>query len=71
MYYWEYFYILYDKIIGLFGFIICIRDFKKFILFKASEEEASRLCELNLLALVPHKFDFWDTKCPNYENIEF
>ena len=39
--------------------------------FKASEEEASQLCELNLLAFVPNKFDFWDPKCPNYENIEF
>ena len=40
-------------------------------LFKASESEASRLYELNLLAFVPNKFDFWGPKCPNYLNIEF
>ena len=39
--------------------------------FKASEAEASRLYELNLLAFVPNKFDFWGPKCPNYLNIEF
>ena len=38
---------------------------------KASESEASRLYELNLLAFVPNKFDFWGPKCPNYLNIEF
>ena len=38
---------------------------------KASEEEASRLYELNLLAFVLNKFDFWGPKCPNYLNIEF
>ena len=40
-------------------------------ILKASEEEASRLYELNLLAFVPNKFDFWGPKCPNYLNIEF
>ena len=39
--------------------------------FKAAEEKASRLYELNLLAFVPNKFDFWGPKCPNYLNIEF
>ena len=41
------------------------------ISLKASEEEAFRLYELNLLAFVLKKFDFWGPKCPNYENIEF
>ena len=41
------------------------------IFLKASEAEASRLYELNLLAFVPNKFDFWGPKCPNYLNIEF
>ena len=41
------------------------------LMFKASESEASRLYELNLLAFVPNKFDFWGPKCPNYLNIEF
>ena len=40
-------------------------------MIKASEAEASRLYELNLLAFVPNKFDFWGPKCPNYLNIEF
>ena len=40
-------------------------------LLKASEEEAFRIYELNLLAFVPNKFDFWGPKCPNYLNIEF
>ena len=39
--------------------------------FKAAGEKASRLYELNLLAFVLNKFDFWSPKCPNYENIEF
>ena len=43
----------------------------KYLILKASEEEASRLYELNLLAFVLNKFDFWGPKCPNYENIEF
>ena len=38
---------------------------------KASEEEAFRIYELNLLAFVLNKFDFWGPKCPNYLNIEF
>ena len=41
------------------------------ILFKAAEEKAFQLYELNLLAFVLNKFDFWSPKCPNYENIEF
>ena len=40
-------------------------------LFKASEAEAFRIYELNLLAFVLNKFDFWGPKCPNYLNIEF
>ena len=40
-------------------------------LLKASEEEAFRIYELNLLAFVLNKFDFWGPKCPNYLNIEF
>ena len=39
--------------------------------FKASGAEAFRLYDLNLLAFVLNKFDFWGPKCPNYENIEF
>ena len=38
---------------------------------KASGAEAFRLYDLNLLAFVLNKFDFWGPKCPNYENIEF
>ena len=41
------------------------------VLFKASGAEAFRLYELNLLAFVLNKFDFWGPKCPNYLNIEF
>ena len=40
-------------------------------IFKDSEEEAFRIYELNLLAFMLNKFDFWGPKCPNYENIEF
>ena len=39
--------------------------------FKASETEAFRIYDLNLLAFVLNKFDFWGPKCPNYLNIEF
>ena len=39
--------------------------------FKGSGEKAYGLYELNLLAFVLNKFDFWGPKCPNYENIEF
>ena len=38
---------------------------------KASGAEAFRLYDLNLLAFVLNKFDFWGPKCPNYENIKF
>ena len=38
---------------------------------KASEEEAFRIYDLNLLAFVLNKFNFWGPKCPNYLNIEF
>ena len=40
-------------------------------MFKDAGEKASRLYELNLLAFVLNKFDFWSPKCPNYENIEY
>ena len=43
----------------------------KYPTLKAAEEKASRLYELNLLAFVDKKFNFWPPKCPNYENIEF
>ena len=38
---------------------------------KGSGEKAYGLYEVNLLAFVLSKFDFWSSKCPNYENIEF
>ena len=41
------------------------------LLLKASETEAFRIYDLNLLAFVLNKFDFWGPKCPNYLNIEF
>ena len=41
------------------------------MVIKASGAEAFRLYDLNLLAFVLNKFDFWGPKCPNYENIEF
>ena len=40
-------------------------------MLKGPEEKAYQLYELNLLAFVLNKFDFWSPKCPNYENIEF
>ena len=49
-----------------------IHVFKSCIYFiKAAGKKASRLYELNLLAFVLNEFDFWSSKCPNYENIEF
>ena len=42
-----------------------------YLFIKAAGEKAYRLYELNLLAFVLNKFDFWGPKCPNYENIEF
>ena len=67
------------KILQLLEKQVNDQDFKKdnnisehrMQLVKASGAEAFRLYDLNLLAFVLNKFDFWGPKCPNYENIEF
>ena len=51
--------------------MICSSSCINLFILKAAGEKAFRLYELNLLAFVLNKFDFWGPKCPNYENIEF
>ena len=38
---------------------------------KGSGENRIYLHELNILAFVHNKFNFWPQKCPNHGNIEF
>ena len=38
---------------------------------KGSRKYADGLYELDLLAFVLNKFDFWFPKCPNHENIQY
>ena len=61
------------KLLGMSFIFKCLSQYMDeiFLKLKAAEEKASRLYELNLLAFVLNKFDFWSPKCPNYENIEF
>ena len=68
-----------ERLLGEWGILSLIENLEAVNLslktatppFKASGAEAFRIYDLNLLAFVLNKFDFWGPKCPNYLNIEF